>query len=115
MYDRKSKLINIKTQLMQRLCNLKFLSDILTQQFTFDLRNFSNTIYVQHYKTTTQQLTTDLCYDKEGLNSQRISHCSLLLTYVAKTDIKLETRFKITEKFISGLFNALRHNIAGAK
>ena len=27
MYDRKSKLINIKTQLMQRLCNLKFLSE----------------------------------------------------------------------------------------
>ena len=70
MYDRKSELINIKTQLMQRLCNLKFLSDILTQQFTFDLRNFSNTMYVQHYKTTTQQLTTDLCYDKEGLNSK---------------------------------------------
>ena len=47
--------------------------DILAQQFTSDPCNFSNIIYVQHYKkTTTQQLTIGLCYDTEGLNNQRI-------------------------------------------
>ena len=41
--------------------------DLFTQQVTSDLCNFSNTIDVQHYKrTTTQQLTTDLCYDKSS-------------------------------------------------
>ena len=62
-------LTNINKVTKQKTQNI----DILAQQFTSDPCNFSNIIYVQHYeKTTTQQLTIDLCYDTEGLNNQRI-------------------------------------------